>query len=145
MPHCLTPKRKVGEDKFTSNVSHTHTYDDLIRRPMTDEVTLTGQVADIADTAFPESTVGLYRVSYYILATTADALAGTVTLNIKFTDNAAARTVTAGPIVLSALTGYAQGSMTVRLASGTTTYGTTHTGIFGTAVYALYLALERII
>lgn len=112
---------------------------------ITDKISLTAQVADIADTAFAGNTAGVYRLSYYILDTTADALAGAVTLNIKFTDNGAARTISTSPVVLSALTGFAQGDIVVRLASGNITYGVTHTGIFGTADYALYLTLERII
>lgn len=111
----------------------------------TDTEALTTKATDIADTALTTTGAGLYRVSYYLLDTTADLTAGAVTLNIKFTDAATARTLSSAPVVLTATTGFAQGQMVVQLASGGITYGVTHTGIFGTAVYALYLSLERLV
>lgn len=111
---------------------------------LSSSIALTAQVLDITDTAFTVNTAGLYRISYYMLDTTADALAGAVTLNIKFTDNAAARTISSSPVVLTATTGFTQGEIIVRLASGNVTYGVTHTGIFGNAVYALYVTQEKL-
>lgn len=110
-------------------------------------VRLTAQVADIADTAFANSgTAGLYRVEVYVGTTTAAALAGAVTVNIKFNDGTAAQTVTVGPVVLtSAAAGtFAQATIFVRLGSGSVTYGTTHTGIFSTSAYALDATCERL-
>lgn len=108
-------------------------------------VSATAQIADITDTALGTTGNGLYRVSYYLLDTTADLTAGAVTLNIKFTDNAAARTISSAPVALTTLAGFTQGVVIARLNSGSLTYGVTHTGIFGSATYALYLSLERLI
>lgn len=108
-------------------------------------ISLTGQTADITDTNFTNANVaGLYRVSYELLDTTADLTAGAVTLNIKYTDNAAARTVSSTPVVLTATTAFAQGVIFVRLNSGNITYGVTHTGIYGTSQYAVYIICERL-
>lgn len=112
--------------------------------PIIASVSLTGQVADIVDTTLT-STAGLYRVAYYILDTVADLTAGAVTLNIKYTDDAGARTLSTSPVILTAITGFAQGEVIARLASGNLTYGVTHSGSFGTAQYALYLTAERLI
>ena len=112
---------------------------------ITDTVSLTGQVADIADTAFSVAAPGLFRVSYYLMDTTADATAGKVTLNIKYTDNSGAKVMTSFPVKLSDITDFAGQSMIVRLNSGSITYGTTHTGSYGTSQYALYVTLERLI
>ncbi len=106
---------------------------------------LTAQAADIADTNFTNAgTVGEYRISYYILDTTSDITAGAVTLNIKFNDGTAARTISSAAVVLTATTAFAQSIIYARLGSGNVTYGTTHTGIFGTAQYAVYLICERV-
>lgn len=112
---------------------------------VTDTVSLTAQVADITDTAFGgTSAPGIYRISVYALTTTADAAAGTITVNIKYTDNAAAQTVTVGPVTLVTLGAFAQSTIFVRLNSGSITYGVTHTGVFGTSQYALYSTCERL-
>lgn len=103
------------------------------------------QVADIADTNFVGGNVaGLYRVSYYLVDTTSDITAGAVTLNIKYTDIVGARTLSSTPVVLTATTAITQGTLFIQLASGNVTYGVTHTGIFGTATFALYLTFERL-
>ena len=109
---------------------------------------LTAQVADIADTNFTNAgTAGTYRVSYYLDDTTAAATAGMVTLNIKFNDGTTARTISSSAVVLTsttAATSFTQGTIVIRLGSGNITYGTTHTGIFSTAAYAVYLTAERL-
>jgi len=109
---------------------------------------LTAQVADIADTNFTNAgTAGTYRVSYYLYDTTAAATAGMVTLNIKFNDGTTARTISSSAVVLTsttAATSFTQGTIVIRLGSGNITYGTTHTGIFSTAAYAVYLTAERL-
>jgi hypothetical protein len=107
-------------------------------------ISLTGQVADIADTAFTVNTPGLYRISFYLLDTVADVTAGAVSLNIKFTDNSGARTISSSPTLLTAVTSLNQGVIVARLNSGNITYGVTHTGIFGTASYALYVTQEKL-
>ena len=112
---------------------------------LTDTHSLTNQSADIADTAFAVNTAGLYRIQFYILDTTADLTAGAVTFNLKYTDDATARTISSQPVILTATTGFAQGEVVVRLNSGNITYGVTHTGIFGSAKYALYITQEKLI
>ena len=106
---------------------------------------LTGQTADIADTNFANSsTAGVYRVSYEIWDATADAAAGAVTLNIKWNDGTAARTVSSAAVLLTATSSFTQGIVVARLGSGNITYGTTHTGLYGTAAYAAYFTLEKL-
>lgn len=114
--------------------------------PITDIVSLTAQTADIADTALANTGVtGLYRVSVYVVDTTADLTAGAVTVNIKFTDDSTvAQTVTVGPVVLTTLGAFAQSTTFVQRNSAGITYGVTHTGIFATAQYSLYVSSERI-
>lgn len=107
-------------------------------------IVATGQTDDITDTAFTTTGNGIYKLSFYILDTVADLTAGAVTLNFKFTDDGAARTISSSPVVLTATTGYVHGDLTIRLASGSLTYGITHTGIYGTSAYALYIILERL-
>lgn len=110
-----------------------------------DSETRTAQGADIADTNFANAGVaGLYRVSYYLVCSTADATAGPVTLNIKFNDGTAARTLSSAAVILTATTGFAQGVIFARLGSGNITYGTTHTGAYNAGRYGLYMICERL-
>ncbi len=104
-------------------------------------VSLTGQAADIA-TVTLASTAGLYRVSYSLQDTTADVTAGAVVLTLSYTDGAGATTNTATQSLVGV--GRQAGSVYLQLASGNLTYATTHTGLFGTATYALYITVERI-
>lgn len=110
---------------------------------------LTNQSADIADTNFTNAGVaGEYRVSVYLLTTTSAVGAGTVTCTIKWNDGTTAVADAAAAIALTSTgtIGTAIGTATifVRLASGNITYGTSHTGIFSTAKYALYVTCERL-
>ncbi len=109
-------------------------------------VQLTAQAADVADTAFSNSNVaGLYRIDVYLVDSVADAAAtGAVTCNIKYTDAGQAQTQTVGPVPLNALGAPAQATFFVQLASGSITYGVTHTLLFGTAKYNLYAVSERL-
>lgn len=108
-----------------------------------DHVALTGQTADIGATNFTNAqTAGLYRINYILQDTTADVTAGTLTLTISWTDDAGATTATASQVLTAA--GRTSGVIYVQLASGNLTYATTHTGIFGSAVYGLYMTAERV-
>lgn len=127
-----------------SGLSYDHSSHTLSSSPVLQSVSLTGQVADIADTAFTVNTPGLYRISYYLLDTTADITAGAVTLNIKYTDSVTSRTLSSSPVILTATTGFTQGNFVVSLDSGDITYGVTSTGIYGTSVYAVYLIQEKL-
>lgn len=104
-------------------------------------VSLTAQAADIAATNLA-TVAGLYRVSYSLQDTTSDVTAGAVTLTLAFTDGAGSTSTTA----VQTLTGLGRqsGSIYLQLASGNLTYATTHTGLFGTAKYALYISVERL-
>lgn len=108
-----------------------------------DTKTLTNQGADITTTNFVNSgTAGLYRISYNLQDTTSDITAGAVTLTIAWTDGGGATTVTATQVLTG--TGRTSGSVYIQLVSGNITYATSHTGIFGSAKYALYLTSERL-
>lgn len=103
------------------------------------------QSADISSTNFVGANVaGLYRVHYSLEDTTADVTAGAVTLTIAYTAAAGAITVPSAALVLTGV-GLTQGTIFVQLSSGSISYSTTHTGLFGTAKYALYMTVERLI
>lgn len=113
---------------------------------VSDTIALTNQGADIAATAFANSaTAGTYRCSYYLIDATADVTAGAVTLTMAFTDGVGATTVASAPVALTGLgTLRASGVFFIQLASGNITYAVSHTGIFGTAKFAVYISLERL-
>lgn len=103
------------------------------------------QSADITDTNFTGTSPGrLYRISVDLEVTTADGAAGTITCNIKYTDSGGSRTQTVGPVDMTG-TNFAQATFVAYLGIGNITHGVTHTGSYGTAQYALRLALERLI
>ena len=104
-------------------------------------VRLTGQTADVADTTIT-GTAGTYRVTVYLVDTAADITAGAVTAHIKFNDGAAAQDVPVGPVALITLGAMAQATIAADLGSGNLTYGSTHTGLFGTAAYRLVVITE---
>lgn len=109
-----------------------------------DDVALTGQTADIGTTNFTNAqVVGRYRISYILQDTTSDITAGAVILTISWTDGAGATTATATQTLTGV--GRQSGVIYVQEASGNLTYATTHTGLFGSATYALYITCERVI
>lgn len=109
-----------------------------------DVVSLTNQSADIGSTNLTNSNVaGLYRVSYALEDTTSAVGAGAVTLTIAYTDGAGAATQASAAQLLSGV-GRTQGSYFIQLASGSISYSTSHTGIFSTSKYALYVTSERL-
>lgn len=105
-------------------------------------VSLTNQGADITTTVLT-GVAGVYRISYDFQDTTADLSAGAVTLTLAYTDGAGATTNTATQLLTGV--GRAQATIVAQLASGNLTYAVSHTGIFGSAIYALYICVERII
>ncbi len=110
-----------------------------------DFVAATGQSADITATAFAGTSVsGLYRISYYLFDSAADLTAGAVTLNITYTDDSGAQTISSTPVVLTTLGSKTQGDFIVETASGSVSYDVSHTGIFGTATYNIYLTAEKL-
>lgn len=109
-----------------------------------DVVTLSNQSADITTTNFTNAgTAGLYRVAWVLEDTTADITAGAVTLTVAWTDGVGATTATATQVLTG--TGRATGNyFLIQLASGNITYAVSHTGLFGSAKYALYTTCERL-
>lgn len=109
-----------------------------------DNIALTNQTADVASTNFTHGNVaGTYRVNYTLLTTSTDITAGAVSVTFAWTDGAGSTTMASASLILTAL-GRTQGVFYLQLASGNIAYSTSHTGIFGTSKYALYMALERI-
>lgn len=107
-----------------------------------DVVNLTGQTADIGTTNCTNANVaGLYRVSAYLSDTTADVLAGAVILTFTWTDDVGSTTQTLTQVLTG--TGRTEAIFLLYLASGNLTYATTHTGIIGTAAYAVRFVVER--
>lgn len=115
-----------------------------------DYVALTGQTADIGSTNFTNAgTAGLYRINYYLECTTSDATAGNVSLTISFSDDAGGATIVSANLPLTTTATRIQSSLTnakqlAQLNSGSISYSTAHTGIYGSAVYALYISVERL-
>lgn len=110
-------------------------------------VSLTNQGADIGSTNFTNAgTAGLYRVSYTLEDTTTDVTAGAVTLTIAYTDGAGSATLASTAVPLTGVgIVRTQGVIFIQLASGSISYSTSHTGIFGSAKYALYMTVERLL
>lgn len=105
-------------------------------------IALTNQGADITTTTIT-GTAGTYLISYVMEDTTADLTAGAVTLTFAWTDGAGATTLPSAALLLTAV-GRTSGTVQVQLASGNLTYATSHTGIFGTSKYALYISTIRL-
>ncbi len=99
-------------------------------------VGLTNQSADIASTALTSGS-GIYNVECILQDTTADLTAGAVILTLSWTDGAGATTATATQLLTG--TGRQTVNIPVHVASGNLTFAVTHTGIFGSAKYALYI------
>jgi len=128
-------------------------YGDLIRAgqsvtttfpTVAQSIPLQSQAADISATAFKNvAAPGTYRVSIDLETTTADAAAGTVTYTVAFTDDAGSTSVAVSGLSL-ATTGRSSSSFFIQLASGNITYAISHTGAYHTALYSLYLCLERL-
>jgi len=107
------------------------------------KVDLTAQVADIATTDLSNTPpAGVYEAEIYLACTTADAAAGTLTVTVGWTDNVGATTST--PVTLFPLTatGRTTGRQIVRMASGNITYAVAVTGIYGSAVFAIYVRVR---
>lgn len=112
--------------------------------PTVTTVSLTGQTSDIGSTNFTGANVaGLYRVHYSLEDTASDITAGAVTLSIAYTADAGAISIPSAAQVLTG-TGLTQGTIFVQLASGSISYSTSHTGLFGSAQYAVYMTVERL-
>ncbi len=104
------------------------------------KVDLTAQTANITTTNLSNTPpVGSYDVEIYLMCTTADAAAGTLTVTIGWTDNVGATTSTPITGFSLATTGRTTGRQIMRVNSGDITYAVAVTGSYGTAQYAIYV------
>lgn len=117
-----------------------------------DDVALTAQNASIVSTNFANAgNVGTYRISFYLVCSTADLTAGTIRMDVTFNDGVAARTLTGVAVDLTSTANKTtkftntdiDGSL-IKLGSGSIAYSTTLIGVAGTSQYALYATLERL-
>lgn len=110
--------------------------------PIVDTATYAGVASSIAAKNLT-STVGLYRITYY-LATTTAGTGGSVLATLSY-NNGAAQTVTSASVSLATTAGaIAQDVVTYYVASGTPTISTTVTGATGSPVYRFDAIVERI-
>lgn len=111
---------------------------------LTDSESFISQSANITTTNFLNTVAGtFYRITYYLVTTSADLTAGALTVTFAWNDGTAARTKAESSLLLTS-TGYQSGSEIIFLGSGNATYAVGHTGIFGTATYNLYVRLEQV-
>lgn len=111
--------------------------------PMVGTVSLTGQTAAIgATTIFTPDAVGTYRVSVYMVCTTAGT--GTLSCTIGFTDNHQAQTTDpASSIDLSGAGNASSGVTFIQSTAVAITYTTAIAGLAGNPEYSLYITLEQ--
>lgn len=103
---------------------------------------LSNQGADISQTSLIQ-TGGFFKINYYLQTTTANVTAGTVTLNITWTDDVGVTNQLSTPLSLNT-TGRTSGVIPIRLGgSNHIYYSTLHTGNYNTAKYRLDLEMER--
>lgn len=102
-------------------------------------VSLTNQGADIASSAVAP-VAGKYTIEVYALCTTADVTAGAITVTLSWSDLVGATTSTPVAALTLAATGRATGRQ-FAVSTGAVNYTVTHTGIYGTAKYALYISV----
>lgn len=106
------------------------------------KVDLTAQTADITTTNLSSTPpAGVYAVEVYLMCTTSDVTAGTLTVTIGWTDDVGATTdatsIAAFPLTA---TGRAKAVYApLRVNSGDITYAVAVTGIYGTSQYAIYV------
>lgn len=117
--------------------------------PIYATVSSTGQSASIgtADLQVGGSIApaGLYKLTYYLVTTTAGT-SGTIKATFGWTDPGAARTVDSATITFGTLATPATGEVYIQ-ADGVNniTYSTTVTAAVGSPVYAIYIALQRLL
>lgn len=115
--------------------------------PIVAVVALTGQSATIGLTnLLAAAPVGLYRASAWLVTTTADATAGTISLTLGY-NTGAALSQTSGACDLKVLgdqTGRFNSITIYSAAAQNITYQTTVAGAINAARFALYITLERL-
>lgn len=144
----------IGDVQLTSRITYYGSQDTegLGVPAILDDVALTAQNASIVSTNFANAgNVGTYRISFYLVCSTADLTAGTIRMDVTFNDGVAARTLTGVAVALTSTANKTtkftntdiDGSL-IKLGSGSIAYSTTLIGVAGTSQYALYATLERL-
>ena len=115
---------------------------------ITQPARLTAQSASIAATPIKAGAAtlpaGLYRVNYYLNATTAGT-AGTVTFSVTYTDDTTAQTQTSVAVNLNTVGAAAHGDMILYTAGGVDVqFVATVAGATGSPAYALTVQAERL-
>ena len=104
------------------------------------KVDSTAQVADVTTTNLSNTPpAGVYEVEVYLLCTTADVTAGTLTVTLGWTDGVGATTSTPITAFTLASTGRTSGRQLMQVASGNITYAVAITGGYGTSQYEIYV------
>ncbi len=106
-------------------------------------ISLTAQNTDLGPSNVVTAPTGLYRVSYYLLNSTADLTAGAVTVTFGY-NNGSGQTVASAPLVLTSAGGFIEGEFMAEIASGNLTYTVSHSGLFGTATYDIHITAEKL-
>ncbi len=108
------------------------------------KVELTGQTGDIATVTFyTPSTAWFFRVSVYLICTTAGV--GTLTATIGWTDASGAKTLSpAGSVDLSNIANGSTGNEFISSNASAITYALAIAGKSGNPQYAAYIILEQI-
>lgn len=107
-------------------------------------VQLTGQTGDIAATTiFTPVTPWFFRVSVYVICTTAGG--GTLNVTIGWTDSVGAKTSSpAADINLNSTANGATGAAFIRANSAAITYTATITAKTGSPQYSLFIVMEQL-
>ena len=140
--HLLYISGKIVREYIWDDTNSTWYY--LV--PMVATASLTGQTGDIsATTLFTPSAIGTYRVSVYMVCTTAGD-AGTLSCTIGWDDDAQSQTVKpATDIDLSGLGNASSGVTFIQSAASVAiTYTVAIAGKVGSPAYSLYITLEQL-
>lgn len=108
------------------------------------KVTLTGQTGDIgATTLYTPLAAGLFRVSVYMICTTAGT--GTLSLTLGWTDIVGAKTLKpTADVDLASTANGATGEAFISATTAAITYTTAIAGKAGSPQYAVYMSVENI-
>jgi hypothetical protein len=107
-------------------------------------VSATGQTGDITTTTiYSPLTTGFFRVSVYMICTTAGT--GTLSGTIGWTDSVGAKTISpAGDVDLSSTANGSTGISFIVANNSAITYATAIAGKAGSPAYSLFVVLEQL-
>jgi len=105
---------------------------------------LTGQTTALGLTnVYANAPAGVFRLSWYMIVTTPGS-AGTITVNLNWTDEAAAQTATSTTGTITSFV-IAPGTIVFHTAPSTAiTVSTAFNSVTGNPAYALYVQLEQL-